>query len=137
MDNLAPAQRRATMTAIRSRDTKPELVVRRITHRLGYRFRLHRSDLPGQPDLTFPGRRKIIFVHGCFWHRHRCKAGRSMPKCRTEFWKQKFDNNVARDKINLRRLRRQGWKVLVVWECQTKLADSPRLEQRLSDFLVS
>jgi len=121
------------MARIRGKDTKPELIVRRLAHAAGYRYRLHRRDLPGCPDLVFPRYRKIIFVHGCFWHRHSCRKGRSTPRTRRRFWKKKFDENRERDRRNRRALRRQGWQVLVVWECQTK--DPEKLLQRLHQFL--
>jgi DNA mismatch endonuclease (patch repair protein) len=121
------------MALVRSKDTKPELVVRRLTHRLGYRFRLHRRDLPGHPDLVFPSRRKVIFVHGCFWHRHPgCKATR-VPKTRVEFWQRKFEDNVRRDAAAQEALAEAGWKVLVVWECEVR--DVAELEDRLREFL--
>src|SRR5688572_11437656 len=105
------------MSRIRGKDTKPELVVRRLVHALGYRFRLHRAELGGRPDLVFPARMKVIFVHGCFWHRHTCKLGAPVPKTRPEFWAEKFDGNVRRDKANQRKLADEGWCVLVVREC--------------------
>lgn len=133
MDTLTVAQRSERMARVRSKNTTPELRVRRAAHRLGYRFRLHRSDLPGSPDLVFPGRRKAIFVHGCFWHRHaRCKRTRT-PKSRVDFWLTKFEANVRRDRQVRAQLRRAGWSVLVVWECETD--DGPRLERTLSGFL--
>jgi len=121
------------MSRIRGKDTKPEMIVRRLVHAAGYRYRLHRRDLPGCPDLVFPGRGKVIFVHGCFWHRHRCRYGRSMPSTRKAFWKRKLEANRARDRKNRRALRRQGWDVFVVWECQTKRPDW--LLPRLVNFL--
>src|SRR5271157_3311237 len=105
------------MRRIRSANTKPELVVRSLTHRLGYRFGLHRRDLPGRPDLVFPARRKVIFVNGCFWHRHpKCRYA-SLPKTRRKFWKAKFVSNVARDRRSRRELKRMDWAVLTVWQC--------------------
>jgi len=121
------------MSRIRGKDTKPEMIVRRLVHAAGYRYRLHRRDLPGCPDLVFPGRGKVIFVHGCFWHRHRCRYGRPMPSTRKAFWKRKLEANRARDRKNRRALRRQGWDVFVVWECQTKRPDW--LLPRLVNFL--
>lgn len=132
-DVLTPEQRRRCMAAIRGRDTKPEMIVRSLAHRMGYRFRLHRKDLPGKPDLVFPSRRKIIFVHGCFWHQHpRCRYA-TRPATRPEFWAAKLDGNRQRDRRVCRELRRQGWKVLIVWECQTKNLE--RLEGRLRAFM--
>jgi DNA mismatch endonuclease, patch repair protein len=123
---------RGRMAAIRSTDTKPEIQVRRICHRLGYRFRLHRGDLPGRPDLVFPKLRKVIDVRGCFWHAHTCLRGRR-PTVRGRYWTPKLARTVARDRRNARKLLSMGWQVLVVWECQTR--DVTRLVQRLMKFL--
>jgi DNA mismatch endonuclease (patch repair protein) len=111
--------RSENMRAIRGKDTRPELEVRRLIHGLGYRFRLHRADLPGKPDLAFPARRKVIFVHGCFWHCHACKSG-LIPNSNRDFWLPKLGQNKARDARNLVALTQQGWKVLVIWECELK-----------------
>ena len=121
MDSLTPSQRSAQMAKVRSKDTGPELFLRRLLTARGYRYRLHRNDLPGCPDVVFPSRRKAIFVHGCFWHRHgiRCPLTR-LPKSRLEFWQPKLEKNRARDDKNRRRLRAAGWESLVVWECQLK-----------------
>ena len=120
------------MSRVRGKDTKPEMIVRRLAHALGYRFRLHRRDLPGKPDMVFPARRKIVFVHGCFWHRHDCRKA-TEPKSNTEFWVKKFDENVARDMKNLSDLAERGWGALVVWQCET---ERPReLAERLDEFL--
>ena len=121
------------MSAIRNKNTKPEMIVRRLAHSLGYRYRLHGRGLPGKPDLIFPSRRKVIFVHGCFWHRHSCSKGRSMPSTRTKFWREKLEENKERDKRNLRKLRKEGWKVLLIWECQTR--NSEKLIIKLRGFL--
>jgi len=120
------------MAAIRSKDTKPELIVRRLVHAMGYRYRLHQSDLPGKPDLVFSGRRKIIFVHGCFWHLHGCVFSH-VPKSNSAYWTPKLERNRARDVEHLRNLRARGWKCLVLWECE--LAKSERLHRRLGKFL--
>jgi len=115
----------------------PEIIVRKIVHRMGYRFRLHRKDLPGKPDLVFPNRRAIIFVHGCFWHHHpdpHCKDAR-LPKSNQDYWIPKLQCNRARDTENETALQAQGWRVLVIWECQIK--DGATLEQRLRSFLDS
>ena len=131
-DTVDPATRSAIMRAVRSTNTGPELAVRKLAHSLGLRFRLHRRDLPGTPDLAFPGCRKVVFVHGCFWHRHgadgkgECARGRSTPATRTDFWEAKFARNVARDRRDRRRLRAAGWGVMVVWECQTRRLDPAR-----------
>jgi DNA mismatch endonuclease (patch repair protein) len=129
----APEEVRERMTRIRKRDTRPEMIVRRLAHRLGFRFRLHRRDLPGTPDLVFPRLRKVIFVHGCFWHQHGCSLGRNQPKARPEYWLPKLARNVARDDVARDELVRQGWDVLVVWECETKQQEL--LEKRVRHFL--
>jgi DNA mismatch endonuclease (patch repair protein) len=133
MDKLTQEQRSANMRAVRGRNTGPELLVRRIAHGLGYRFRLHRSDLPGKPDLAFPGRHKAVFVHGCFWHQHKgCPRGGS-PESNRDFWQAKLARNVARDAQQVAALNERGWWTLVIWECQTK--DEKRLAARLRRFL--
>src|SRR5205823_1342142 len=113
--------------------TRPELIVRRLTHRLGYRFKLHDARLPGRPDLVFSGLRKVIFVHGCFWHRHHCRRGRFTPRTNSTYWSEKFINNRRRDRTNCRRLKARGWSVLVVWECQ--LSDLDVLSAMVIAFL--
>jgi DNA mismatch endonuclease, patch repair protein len=133
MDVLTPEQRSACMAAIRSKDTKPEMLVRRIVRRLGFRYRLHIKDLPGKPDLVFTGMRKVIFVHGCFWHRHRCRYGRVTPKTNAAFWKKKRMGNASRDRRNLIGLRQAGWRTLVLWECWVKKPDV--ILSKLSRFL--
>jgi len=133
MDTLTVAERSERMSRVRGADSAAELMVRRLAHRLGYRFRKHRSDLPGRPDLAFPGRRKVIFVHGCFWHRHDCASGRRLPKTRLDFWIPKLNRNNERDKENINRLEADGWKVLIVWECETR--DEEVLAERLRSFL--
>lgn len=118
VDFLSPTERSERMSRIRSSNTSPELAMRRALHALGFRFRLHRKDLPGRPDIVLPRHRAAIFVHGCFWHRHDgCKVA-STPKSNTAFWIEKFDRNVARDLQARKMLEAQGWKVIVVWECQ-------------------
>jgi DNA mismatch endonuclease (patch repair protein) len=120
------------MSQIRGKDTRPELIVRSLVHRMGYRFRLHVKDLPGKPDLVLPRHNKLIFVHGCYWHMHRCRYGRVVPKTNTEFWQNKRQSNVDRDRRNLRKLRREGWTILVVWECWTR--DVVKLQTKLDAF---
>ena len=134
-DVLTKQQRSYNMSRIRAKDTKPELLVRSTVHRMGYRYRLHQSDLPGKPDLVLTRHHKIIFVHGCFWHMHNCRYGRVKPKTRPEFWETKRNGNVTRDKKNIRKLRRLGWKVLVIWECQTRHPE--KLSITLQHFLAS
>lgn len=121
------------MAAIRGRNTGPERAVRSIVHVLGFRYRLHVRDLPGKPDLVFRSDRKVIFVHGCFWHRHDCPLGQVKCGTNVAFWERKFESNVLRDCRNVSELRELGWDVLVVWECW--LADSNRLRKRLAAFL--
>jgi DNA mismatch endonuclease (patch repair protein) len=119
MDIMTPEKRSVLMGRIRGRDTEPEKKIRQLLHSLGYRFRTHAADLPGHPDIVFRSRRIAIFVHGCFWHRHDCGLA-YMPKTRREFWQLKFDRNVERDVEVQEQLRRKGWRVIVVWECQLK-----------------
>lgn len=121
------------MRAVKSRDTRPELVVRRLVHRLSFRFRLHRSGLPGTPDLVFPGQRRVIFVHGCFWHGHSCRRGARIPKTNSDYWRQKVARNRDRDQRSLKALQDQGWTSLVIWECD--LIDVASLATRITDFL--
>jgi DNA mismatch endonuclease (patch repair protein) len=119
MDVISPARRSAMMSRIQSRDTAPEMLVRKTAHRLGYRFRLHRRDLPGSPDLVFPARKKIVFVHGCFWHSHEgCKLA-YRPKSNIEFWDTKLRKNRERDVRVKGELESMGWDVLIIWECET------------------
>jgi DNA mismatch endonuclease (patch repair protein) len=119
-DSLSPSRRSWNMSRIRSADTAPERMVRSLLHTAGFRFRLHRRDLPGKPDIVLPGRRAVVFVHGCFWHRHRGCSLATTPGSNIEFWKTKFEQNVARDRRNASALRKLGWKVTIVWECQTR-----------------
>jgi DNA mismatch endonuclease (patch repair protein) len=123
------------MSRVRSRDTGPEWKVRRLVHGLGYRYRLHRKELAGTPDLVFSARRKVIFVHGCFWHRHsdpRCKLAR-LPKSRLDFWKPKLESNRTRDIEKQEKLVKSGWSVLVIWECE--LGDTTRLKEKIKNYL--
>ncbi len=132
-DVLTPEQRKRCMSNIQGKDTKPEMIVRRMVHTMGYRYRLHHKDLPGKPDLVLVRHKKIIFVNGCFWHKHNCRYGRVKPKTNVEFWEKKRNSTVERDRRNRRILRKDGWKILIVWECWTK--DTMKLEKRLCDFL--
>lgn len=122
------------MAAVKSKDTTPELLVRRLVHAMGFRYRLHVASLPGSPDLVFPRLRKVIFVSGCFWHMHTCGRCR-IPASRRDYWVQKLARNAARDKRLQRTLRRRGWRVMVVWECQTVRKKLARLQSRLDRFL--
>jgi len=133
VDRLTPQRRSWLMSRVRGRDTTPEMKVRKSLSALGYRYRLYRMDLPGKPDLVFPGRKKAIFVHGCYWHGHRCRYGR-LSKSRTEYWRDKIETNRARDRRNLSGLKKLGWKTLVVWQCQLK--DLPTAVARMVDFLA-
>lgn len=118
VDRLTKEKRSWNMSRIRGKNTKPELIVRSMLHRMGYRFRLHREDLPGKPDIVLPKYKTVIFVHGCFWHRHKkCKYAYN-PKSRKTFWQKKFNENVKRDRKRQNELKRLGWRVIVIWECQ-------------------
>lgn len=134
MDIISPAQRSQLMGRIRGKETKPELIVRRTAHRLGFRFRLYRRDLPGRPDLVFPSRKVAMFVHGCFWHRHKGCRYCYNPKSNIEFWEKKFKNNVTRDERTRGELKRMGWHVAIIWECET--TDPRSLEKKLKDQLA-
>jgi DNA mismatch endonuclease (patch repair protein) len=123
------------MSLILKRDTKPEIVVRRLAHGLGFRFRLHKRDLPGTPDLVFPRFRKIIDVRGCFWHSHKCRRNKPPVATRTEYWQPNLVRNRKRDSTNLRKLQRDGWEVLVIWECETR--DVENLHLRIEQFLCA
>jgi DNA mismatch endonuclease, patch repair protein len=131
-DNRSSASRSALMARIGGKNTAPEMAVRRLLHSLGYRYRLHRRDLPGTPDIVFPSRRKVIFVNGCFWHSHGCRIGQP-PKTRTEFWEPKLERNRLRDRENNANLRRMGWKRLTLWQCQIGI--SQKLAAKLFSFL--
>lgn len=133
MDTLSPEERSERMGRVRSRDTKPELALRKLVWRLGHRYRKNKAPVPGKPDITFVGRKRAIFLHGCFWHRHNCVNGRREPKSRLEFWRPKFDRNVTRDAEVRRRLGADGWRSLVVWECE--LHDQGAVERRVRGFL--
>jgi DNA mismatch endonuclease, patch repair protein len=135
VDVLTPKQRSFNMSCIRNRDTRPEIVVRSIVHRMGFRYRVHKSDLPGKPDLVLVRHGKIINVNGCFFHMHACKYGKVVPATNAEFWLTKRLANVERDRRNLRSLKQAGWKVMTVWECETK--DVSTLAKRIERFLSS
>ncbi len=135
VDTLTPAQRSKCMAAIRGKNTSPERIVRSVLHRHGFRFALHRANLPGKPDIVMPGRQVVILVHGCFWHMHKCKRGQSTPATRADFWKAKRQRTRERDRRTYMTLRRLGWRVIVVWECQTKRLAA--LEMRLNSLLMN
>jgi len=135
VDTLTAAARSERMSRVRAKDTKPEMIVRRLVHGMGYRYRLHDRQLPGSPDLVFRSRRKVVFVHGCFWHRHpdsSCKLAR-MPKSRQDFWGPKLEGNRERDERNREALDREGWRQMVVWECECRHEE--QLRNKLRDFL--
>ena len=135
VDTLTPSARSARMAKVRGRDTGPEMIVRRLLHGMGYRYRLHSKDLPGRPDIVMRGRKKAIFVHGCFWHRHpdpSCKLAR-LPKSRLDFWKPKLEGNRARDLATVAALEAMGWQVMLVWECG--LGDREQLGNKLRRFI--
>ncbi len=132
MDTRTPAKRSEIMASVRSKNTGPELVVRKWLTSKGYRYRLQRKDLPGCPDIVFPARRKVIFVHGCFWHGHRCAKGRP-PKSRLNYWLPKLDENKKRDARNIRKLKRSGWGVMTIWQCQIK--DMAVIGEKIRVFL--
>lgn len=133
MDTLTVQERSKRMSLVRAKDTSPELFVRRFVHGLGFRYRLHPGDLPGKPDMVFKSRKKAMFIHGCFWHRHEnCKLAR-LPKSRLDFWLPKLTGNKERDEANQAKLGDMGWKVLVIWECE--LSDTVSLRERIVRFL--
>ena len=132
-DVHTPVQRSFNMSSIRARDTKPEMRVRRILHAAGMRYRLHRKDLPGKPDLVFPGASTVLFVHGCFWHMHRCRLGKPVPATNQDFWALKRRSNVERDRRNRALLKKAGWRVIEIWECQTR--DDAVLNARIAAII--
>lgn len=132
VDHVSEKRRSWIMSKVRQKDTKPELTLRRALHRLGYRYRLHCRDLPGSPDIVFPSRRKVIFVHGCFWHGHGCRWG-MLPKSRPEYWKPKIESNRERDAKSLVALREAGWETMVVWQCELRVVDDA--VSRVEEFL--
>lgn len=133
MDVFSESKRSWLMSRVKGKNTKPEIAVRSLLHRMGYRFRLHRRDLPGCPDVVLPKHRKVIFVHGCFWHGHEDCSRATRPVSHQAFWDAKLEANIKRDKRSLRELEALGWKVLVIWQCQTR--DSSRLVELLQEFL--
>jgi len=134
-DVFQPEERSRIMAKVRGEDTLPEKLVRSLIHRMGYRFRLHLKDLPGKPDIVLPRHKKVIFVHGCFWHQHEGCPHAARPASNIEYWNKKLDRNMIRDRENMQKLEYLGWKVLVIWECETR--DQERLIQTLKTFLSS
>ena len=133
-DVFTPAERSAVMRRVRARDTTPELAVRKLLTRMGLRYRLHRKDLPGSPDVAMIGRKTAIFVHGCFWHGHDCRRGARQPKANADYWIAKIARNRARDAASIVALEAMGWRAVVVWECELK--DEPSLEARLRELFA-
>ena len=136
LDVHSPQQRSFNMSRIQGKDTKPEMLLRKWLWSRGYRYRLHRKDIPGKPDIIFPGRKKVIFVHGCFWHKHACKYFK-WPKTNFEFWEKKIKGNVSRDNRNYQLLTENNWQYLVVWECETKSRAPEKLFDKIEKFLLS
>ncbi|WP_208986144.1 very short patch repair endonuclease [Labrenzia sp. OB1] len=132
MDTRSPEQRRRIMQAVKSKDTGPELIVRRLLHSMGFRYRLHRKDLPGKPDIVFGPKKKALFIHGCFWHGHGCSKGR-LPKSKLDYWGPKISSNLKRDERKKQELKKNGWSVLEVWQCET--GDLNSLKSKLLKFL--
>ena len=136
MDRLSPEKRSWNMGRIKSQNTKPEIQLRKVLHGMGFRYRLHDSKLPGSPDLVFPKYKSVIFVHGCFWHRHGCKRT-TTPSTRRKFWEAKFATNTERDKRNIQDLQNIGWNVLIVWECELESEQKVDLYVKIRKFLLS
>lgn len=132
MDRVPAIIRSKIMGAVKTSDTRPELLIRKSLHRMGFRYALHRRDLPGTPDLVFPKKRKIVFVHGCFWHGHGCSKGKP-PKSRLSYWLPKIETNRKRDRKTARKLRRAGWSVMIVWQCET--GDPEKIVGKIARFL--
>jgi len=133
MATCSEETRSRIMRTVKGTNTKPEMLVRQLTHRMGYRYRLHCKKLPGKPDMVFPARRKIIFVHGCFWHQHQCSRGSRIPKSNQDYWIPKLSRNVQRDREHKTCLKEMGWDVLTIWECETK--DRNAIQSRIRSFL--
>lgn len=133
MDKLSKRQRSELMARVRNKNTKPEVLVRKLVHGLGYRYRLHKKELPGKPDLAFIGKRKVVFVHGCFWHGHNCKSGKNIPSTNQDYWINKLKNNKLRDTKNQRELKKAGWDYLIIWECELK--DMKKVRIKIISFL--
>jgi len=137
-DMFDPKKRSEIMAKVHSAGTTPELRVRRLLHGMGYRYRLQRKDLPGKPDIVLPKYKTVIFVHGCFWHGcPTCKHARIRPKANAEYWEQKLNRNMERDKSNTAALKQMGWRVMVIWECETKAARTDELRRKISQALTA
>ena len=134
-DVLSCAQRKKCMSNVRDKNTKPEVFVRSLLHQMGFRFRLHRKDLPGLPDIVLPKYRTVMFVHGCFWHRHLNCRRTTMPATNSEFWQRKFDENMRRDRKTVLALTNLGWNIIIVWECETQKRNRDALQTRLANVL--
>lgn len=135
-DRVTAEQRSRNMSRVKNKNTSPEIEVRRLLHRMGFRFRLHRRDLPGHPDIVLPKYRTVIFVHGCFWHGHECRRG-ARPVSNQEFWNQKLDKNIARDRDNVHKLEQLGWKTIIVWQCELSKKNRIALAEKLRETLLS
>lgn len=136
MDRHTPLQRSFNMQQVKSKNTKPEILVRKLLWNNGYRYRLHFEKLPGKPDIVFPRKKKVIFIHGCFWHKHNCSHFK-WPKTNTAFWKEKINQTVERDQRNLLELTKMGWDALVIWECETKKDNHQKLNSKLFTYVNS
>jgi DNA mismatch endonuclease, patch repair protein len=137
VDIYTKQKRSQIMSHISGKNTKPEIIIRKIAHSLGYRFRLHKKDLPGKPDIVFPKYKKVIFVNGCFWHGHKnCKRSK-LPTTNKNFWKDKIEGNKKKDKGNLIRLKKLGWNYLVIWQCEIKVANHEKMKNKINKFLSS
>lgn len=134
-DNLTPTQRSQCMSRIKGKDTKPEKTIRSLLHRMGYRFRIHRRDLPGNPDIVLPKYKKVIFVHGCFWHGHEGCNRAKIPGSNKAFWHEKLSKNIERDRQNQKKIKILGWDYLIIWQCEIKKGDLDKLAQKLTCFL--
>ena len=134
-DTYSKQKRSQIMSKIPGKNTKPEIIIRKIAHGLGYRFRLHKKNLPGKPDIVFPKYKKVILINGCFWHGHKNCNRSKLPSTNKKFWKEKIDGNKKKDKSNLIRLKKTGWDYLVIWQCEIKKSDYEKLEKKIAEFL--
>lgn len=134
-DIFTPEKRSKIMSKVKQKDSKQEMFVRKLTHSMGYRYRLHKEGLPGKPDLVFPKYKKVIFVHGCFWHGHEGCRRSALPSTNVEFWRKKISGNVKRDKLTYKRLEKLGWGILIIWQCEIKQFEKENLKRKISNFL--